>query len=89
MEAMTQTDIKAIIKEYILREFMPGESPDTLDDSVMLISGYILDSIGTAKLGAFLEQTFGIQLEPHEMSAEYLNSLPDIARIVEWKRAAK
>jgi acyl carrier protein len=80
-------DVKATIKDYILREFLPGESPDSLDDSTELITGGVLDSIATVKLIAFLEERYGAQIEPHEMNADYLNSLPDIAALVETRRS--
>ena len=75
-------DVKATIKDYILREFLPGESPDAIDDATPLMTGGILDSIATVKLISFLEERYGVQIEPHEMSADYLNFLPDIAALV-------
>jgi acyl carrier protein len=82
---LTEEDIKERVKSYILREFLPGESPDAVDDSTLLITGGVLDSIGTVKLVSFLEDEFGIELEAHELNAEYLNTIPDIARIVRSK----
>ena len=81
------TDLKTGIKEYILNEFLPGESPDSLDDTTPLMTGGVLDSIATVKLVAHLEAQYGVRLEPHEMSADYLKYLPDLARIVEAKRS--
>jgi acyl carrier protein len=78
--------IKDIVKDYILREFLPGESPDSLDDSTPLITSGVLDSIATIKLIAFLEERFGVQVEPSEMNADYLNFLPDIANVVTSKQ---
>lgn len=86
METTTHDEIKSTVKDYILREFLPGESPDSLDDSTALITNGVLDSIATVKLVAFLEQQYGVQLEPHELSADYLNFLPDIAGLIEAKR---
>jgi acyl carrier protein len=77
-----QSDVKATIKDYILQEFLPGESPESLDDTTPLITGGVLDSIATVKLIAFLEERYGVQIEPHVMYADYLNYLPDIAAIV-------
>lgn len=85
----TEIDIKENVKGYILREFLPGESPDTVDDSTLLITDGVLDSIGTVKIVSFLEEQYGIELEAHELSAEYLNTLPDIARLVAARIAAK
>jgi acyl carrier protein len=80
-------DIKAEVKEYILNEFLPGESPDSVDDKTPLITGGVLDSIATIKLIAFLEERYGVQIEPHEMNPDYLDFLPDIAALVEARRA--
>ncbi len=82
----TQSDVKAAIKEYILHEFLPGESPESLDDTTPLITGGVLDSIATVKLISFLEERFGVQIEAHEMNEEYLNFLPSIAALVEERQ---
>ncbi len=82
---MTQ-DIKIAVKEYILREFLPGENPDELTDTTPLISGGILDSIATVKLVLFLEESFGITVEAHETDSEYLDSLDLITRLVDSKK---
>jgi acyl carrier protein len=84
-----QTDVKAAIKDYILQEFLPGESPDSLDDTTPLITGGVLDSIATVKLIAFLEERYGVEIEPHEMNADYLNFLPDIASLVEERQTPR
>lgn len=86
MEPAAESDIKGSIKDYILAEFLPGESPDSLSDDTPLITGGILDSIATVKLIVFLEENFGVRIEPHEMNADFLNFLPDIASLVEERQ---
>ena len=81
-------DAKSAVKDYILREFLPGENPDELKLDTPLISGGILDSIATVKLVSFLEETFGIKVEPHEIDVENLNTLDLIAKLVDSKRGA-
>ena len=83
---ISDTDIKSAAKTFILEEFLQGESPDALDDATRMISSGVLDSIATVRLVAFLEERFGIELEAHEMSADRLDTLPDIASIVQAKR---
>ena len=78
-------EIKQAIKEFILREFLPGEDPASLTDDVPLISGGILDSIATLKLVMFLEQRFGITFQAHETDREHLDTIPDIHRAVTSK----
>ena len=77
----------AQVKKYILDTFLPGENPDELKETTPLISGGILDSIATLKLVMFLEERFGISVEAHEADREHLDTLADIAALVERKRA--
>jgi len=79
-------ETKAVIKEYILKEFLPGESPDQLTDSTPLITGGILDSLATLKLVAFLEERFDIEIQAHEADREHLNTIDDIAALVQVKQ---
>jgi len=79
----------AVVKNFILTEFLPGEDPSELKDDTPLITGGILDSIATLKLVMFLEGTYGITLEAHEADPEHLDTLTDIVSLVNLKRAGK
>jgi acyl carrier protein len=79
-------ETKSAVKDFILREFLPGEDPNELQDDTPLITGGILDSIATLKLVAFLEEQFGISIAAHEADVEHLNTLNDIAALVASKR---
>ena len=83
----SDNDIKSATKTFILEEFLPGEDPAALDDSTKLISTGILDSIANVRMVAFLEESYGIELEAHEMSADRLDTLPEIASLVRSKLA--
>lgn len=78
-------NIKSTVKSYILAEFLPGENPDLLTDDTPLITGGILDSLATLRLIEFLQDQFGIRVEPHETSVDYLDTLPDITDLVQSK----
>ncbi len=80
--------IKQTVKDYILREFLPGEDPDEMTDDTPLITGGILDSISTLKLVAFLEDEFHIQLEAHEAGADSLDTVDRIASLISSKKQA-
>jgi acyl carrier protein len=81
--------IKAVVKQYILNEFLPGEDSGYLTDSVHLIRDQILNSLATLQLVAFLEKQFGIRLEAHEANPDNLDTLADIATLVEQKLQEK
>ncbi len=76
-------DIKQTVKQFILNEFLPGEDPANLTDSVDLVHQGIVDSLATLKLVGFLEQHFGIELQADDANPENLKTLPDIAALVE------
>jgi acyl carrier protein len=62
--------IQATVKEFILKEFLPGEDPAALTDTTALVTTGILDSIAVLKAVTFLENQFGITIEPHEAVVE-------------------
>ncbi len=47
---MDADTIQKTVKEYILREFLPGENPEALTAETPLVTGGILDSLATLKL---------------------------------------
>jgi acyl carrier protein len=86
---MPSDTIRATVKDYILKEFLPGERPEALQDSTPLISGGILDSISTLKLVSFLEQHFAVEFQAHEVNADTLDTIADIERAVSDKVAGR
>jgi acyl carrier protein len=81
-------DMETTVRDYILTEFLPGEDPSELQLDTPLITGGILDSITTLKLVVFLEERFGVNVEAHEAGVDHLDSIREIARLVERKQAA-
>ena len=84
-EKISVEEVKQAIREYILKEFLPGENPEELTNSTPLITGGILDSLATIKLVLFLEGRFHIKIQAHETMVDYLNTLDDIAQLVHSK----
>lgn len=78
-------EIKDVVRQYILEELLPGEDPAALTDSTPLLTGGILDSLATIRLTVFLEERFQIQLSAHETMVDYLNTVADIAQLVDSK----
>jgi acyl carrier protein len=78
-------NIKQQIKSIILDEFLAGEDPENLTDTTPLITGGILDSLATLNLVELLEKTFNIQMQAHETDFAHLNTIADIARLVNSK----
>ena len=81
-------EISQVVSDYILTHFLPGEDPALLTESTPLITGGVLDSIATLKLVVFIEDRFGVQVEAHEAGVEHLDSVGQIAALIESKKAA-
>ena len=79
-------DTKETIRDYILREYLPGESAANLGDDTPLRTSGILDSMATLNLVTFLEQTFGITIEAHETGIDRFDRIADIAALVSEKK---
>ena len=80
--------IAKVVHHFILHEFLRGEDPSELTDRTPLITGGVLDSISTLKLVVFLERQFGITVEAHEAGVEHLDSIRQIAALVNAKKDA-
>jgi acyl carrier protein len=80
------SDAEYAVKQFILKEFLPGEDPSELTPSTPLITGGILDSLATMKLVMFLEERYGVRFEAHEVDAEHLDTVADIAKLVAAKK---
>lgn len=83
----SEADVRRTVREYILKEFLPGVAAPELTDTTPLISGGILDSLATVRLVAMLEERYRITIEAHEASVTHFNSVEDIARLVQEKLA--
>ena len=87
-ESLDMEPIRRTVQDYILREFLPGESPEELTDETPLITGGILDSISTLKLVTFLEDRFSVTVEAHEAGVDHLDSVGKIAELIARKKRA-
>jgi acyl carrier protein len=85
--ADSRQHIRTELREFVLKEFLPGEAQENLEDSTPLIAGAIVDSIGVMKLVLFVQERFGVEIEPHEMNAEYMGTISHLVDIVESRRS--
>jgi acyl carrier protein len=81
MQATTQS-----IKQFILEEFLPSEDPANLTENTPLFTTGVLDSIASLRLVSFLEEQFGISVQPHEVVPDNLDTLQTMTQFVESKR---
>jgi acyl carrier protein len=83
---MSHPTISEPVRQFILREFLPGEKPEALKLDTPLVTGGILDSIATLKLVSFLEENFSIRLEAHEAGVDHMDTIASISALVASKQ---
>ena len=74
--------VKSTVKNYILEEFLPGEDPDELTDSLEMMNLGILDSVSVLQLVTFMEEQFDVTFEANEVGADHMNTLEDIGKLI-------
>ena len=79
-------DVRSRVREFILKECLPGESADTLRDDTPLRS--VLDSMTSLKLATILEEDAGIEIEARDLG-EGFSDVRSIVALVEKRRGAK
>jgi acyl carrier protein len=80
-------EIRIKVRDYILREFLDGEDDSRLTDDTPLITGGIMDSIGTVRLVTHLEHEFQIVLEQRDIVVQHFDTVHGVANLVERKLA--
>lgn len=81
-------DIKESVRQFILKNFLPGENPRNLTDETELKESGILDSLSTLKLVSFLEENFDVEFEANDLESGNLSSIANIERLVHSKMEA-
>ena len=77
--------IKHSIRTFIVERMLMGTTAFPGDDASLLEHG-ILDSTGVLELVGFLQDTYGIKVEDHEMIPDNLDSLTALAAFVRSKK---
>ena len=80
--------IKTQLREYLLTELNLPLQPEELQDDTLHVSDRIMDSISSLMLVEYLEKTFNISFEPHEVTAENLDSINIIEAFVNHKQVS-
>ena len=75
------------IREFLATNFFLGDDPGALQGSSSLIEAGVIDSTGVLELVGFLEETYSIRIGDEDLLPENLDSIDNIVRFVEQKRA--
>ena len=72
------------ISEFIKEKFEIGDDPDFSNDVHLFNEGFV-DSFGAVEIIHFVEETFGIEITQRDITLYPMNTVSEIAEVVESK----
>ena len=77
------------IRDFIIENFLFGESDNGLQDTDSLLDRGIIDSTGVLELVSHLEANYGIQIEDEELIPENLDSIANVTAYIQRKQSSQ
>ncbi|WOC16637.1 acyl carrier protein [Pseudochrobactrum sp. MP213Fo] len=84
---MTDT-VKIRLREFIIENFLFGDTDYDLTDDASLIDNDIMDSTGVLELVAFIDEAFGVKMADADIIPAHLDSVSKIHAFVTTRQAA-
>ncbi len=81
-------DVKESVRQYIIENFLFGDESPLESDSMSLLDGGIIDSVGVMELVAFLEQDFGLTIADEDLVPENLDSVDNLSGFIGRRKAS-
>jgi len=78
-------DEVAVLRQFIVDNFMIGDDSSSLGADVSLIEQGIIDSTGVLEVVAFVEETFDFEVEDSEVIPENFDTVNCLATYVRRK----
>jgi acyl carrier protein len=82
MEKLTSEEMKDIVLNYVVKEYMEDEEKEITCDTPLISSGYV-DSFSMVSLLVFLENKFKIKIPTSKATPEAFDSVNKIVSLVE------
>ncbi|MBN2424899.1 MAG: acyl carrier protein [Calditrichaceae bacterium] len=79
-------DVKQQVRDYIIENFLFGDTSTQFSDEDSFMEKGILDSTGILEVITFLEESYGIKIEDDELVPENLDSINNIASFISRKK---
>jgi acyl carrier protein len=81
MEKINEDEIKEIVLNYVMKEYIEDEDEKITNDTCLISGGYV-DSFSMVSLLVFLENKFKIKIQPSKATPEAFDSVNNIAALV-------
>ncbi|MGH8937557.1 MAG: acyl carrier protein [Acidimicrobiia bacterium] len=82
-------DVEQVIRDYLVREHMEGFPEQDLSADMNLIDEEIIDSLGIFSLIGYISETFGVEVDPEEVTLENFESIASISQLVSSKLGSR
>ena len=79
-------EIEEKLKDYIARNLLFSDNGFKYDDDDSFLEEGIVDSIGVLELVAFVDESFGVEVEDHEVTPDNFDSVNKLAAYVQRKQ---
>ncbi|RLC85344.1 MAG: acyl carrier protein [Chloroflexi bacterium] len=80
-------DVKTSVREFLVKNFLFGDSSPLTSDSLSLLDSGIMDSIGVMELVNFLELELKIEVPDADLIPENLDSVNNLTAFIERQMA--
>jgi len=77
-----------VLERFVRDELLP-DAAVPLTPETRLLSDGLIDSLGAVRLATFVEETFGVRFDDSEIRAGELETIADIVRVVDERRAER
>jgi len=81
MEKMNSEEMKVLVLNYVIKEYLEDEDKEISYDTPLISGGYI-DSFSMISLLIFLENKFTIKIPPSKATPEAFDSVNKIVALV-------
>lgn len=82
------TNTEQVLYDYIRDTFEIGDDPEYTTTVHLFDYGFV-DSLGATEIVAFVEEHFGIEITQKDITLYPMNTVAEIAEVVDRKLAAK
>ena len=77
--------IEQPIRDFIAKNLLFSETGLNYSDEASFLQEGIIDSLGVMELVEFVQKTFGIKVEQHEVTQEHFDSVTKLSAFVRRK----
>jgi len=75
-------NVREMLRSFILSSFLPGEEPETLEDSTLLVSSGVITSLSLLELVTFIEDRFSVALEGDDLGIARMDSIDSMVELI-------